>query len=1136
MSFKPTEEQLKAINSDGQILVSAAAGSGKTAVLVERVIRLLTREINPIRADKLLIITFTNAAANELKLRIDKKFQELIDKDKNNHFLIKQQMLLSSSSIGTIDSFCLNLIKENFEYLNISPDFKIIDNAEYTSLKSKVLKDIFKNKYEHNDVNFYNFLNLFPSDLDDLTAKNIIMDFFQVLSYQTFPEVFIENVKNLYSTNDYMAWLNSDNLIFSKTLTDSIEQLSKLKDEVDNNSNFYSLINIYFNYANDLLITLNNNKYEEIYNFLKDVNLPAPSSSTYKNKELQNKVRNYLSIIKDIVKKLLKIYKFDYKEINSNYIKIRNTVNLLIDLTLEFKDKLQELLIKKGLMTFDLAERLALSLLCKYEENKINILPNANEIVQRYDAVMVDEYQDTNNLQDFLFHLISNNGKNLFVVGDIKQSIYRFRGANPSNFLSKQTNYLDYIDNLQNKAQKIFLTKNFRSRKNICSFINYFFEKIALEESGSINYSDKEKLYPSAEFPENNETAADIVLINNTDDISNSELEAEYIAQYIIKTMQKEPFLKNNDDNLRKADYKDFAIFLRNDMGNIELFNRILSSYNIPVSTISKSPLISSEVTTIISLLKILDRKSDNISFVSALMSPLFGFNINEITALKTNYNDKFLLDSLYKEAKNGNIKSIKATEKINLFKNLASTLSIGELISKILDITNFRDIVLSMPNGNTRVNNLSILEELAYNFDDNQNNSLFAFLNFFEKISFEYNKDISINKNENSVNILTMHKSKGLQFPICIIAQNNKMFSKNDTRQVFLSNEKLGIGFKIFDENTGELLKTIPYDKIYQNNLKEQLNEELRVYYVALTRAEEKLVILVTNKGEFNLEKNNSTKINAFSSWIFNVLSNSKNEDFINHSFAVKNVNSFNILENKPIIENTENSNSINYDNVKKIKERFSFVYPYNELRDFSLKTSVSAIVSKGDKFNNSFSAKPSFVENEKLSAAEKGTALHKFMQFVDFNSAINNLQSEIERLIEFKFLSKDEGNSLNLKEVSAFLSSSLLKRILNSSEVKREYRFIYELPAHKVIKNLSNNLTDQKIIVQGAIDCLFIENNKIIIIDFKTDRLKEASNFIELYKEQLDLYSLACEKTFKLPVEEKYIYSLYLGKEIKL
>ena len=202
MSFKPTEEQLKAINSDGQILVSAAAGSGKTAVLVERVIRLLTREINPIRADKLLIITFTNAAANELKLRIDKKFQELIDKDKNNHFLIKQQMLLSSSSIGTIDSFCLNLIKENFEYLNISPDFKIIDNAEYTSLKSKVLKDIFKNKYEHNDVNFYNFLNLFPSDLDDLTAKNIIMDFFQVLSYQTFPEVFIENVKNLYSTYD----------------------------------------------------------------------------------------------------------------------------------------------------------------------------------------------------------------------------------------------------------------------------------------------------------------------------------------------------------------------------------------------------------------------------------------------------------------------------------------------------------------------------------------------------------------------------------------------------------------------------------------------------------------------------------------------------------------------------------------------------------------------------------------------------------------------------------------------------------------------------------------------------------------------------------------------------------------------
>jgi len=863
-------------------------------------------------------------------------------------------------------------------------------------------------------------------------------------------------------------------------------------------------------------------------------------------------VKSYKKSYDACVKALKKIYCYDTKTITESFKECKAAVNAIVEIMHEFIDRLNAKLDENGYVSFEHAQRLALSLLRKFEDGE-EVIPNScEELVNRFDCVMVDEYQDTNNLQDYFFNAISNNGKNLFAVGDMKQSIYRFRGANPENFKKKQVSFADYEDADETTPRRIFLKSNFRSRKGVCDFVNYFFEGRMTEKVGSIDYSTNEKLNFEAKFPENNEPTTEIVLLNHQGVLTKVELEGEYIAKYIKEQMLKAPFLKNEKTGgLRKAKFGDFAVFVRTDMGNIETMAKILSKYDIPFSVCADAPLLSNEVITVLSLLKAINSKTDNISLISALVSPLFGYTMEEIGELKL-IGRSCLYDDLLQSSKDGNKKASNTIALLKKIKHLSTSVSMGELVYNILKLTNFKEIVLSMDNGKVRANNLSLFEELAFSFDKNDAYSLPAFIAFCDKIAKTFTSDAKPNKKENTVKIMTMHKAKGLQYPICIIALNTKRFSNKESRESFLASDKLGVGFKYINSDNVKV-STPAFNEILAEDRAEQLSEEMRIYYVALTRAEEKLMVLISDNFENKTEEKDymdKTKILAFSDWVLDAAFSSSCSNLTRSILGLPSINSDDGKLFKVFYEHANGDDTLGiYDDSKnkpkppysfekhqEIEEKFSYEYPYKHLRNLTAKTSVSNLVHKSNKYSYTYLAKPYFAEKGGLSSAEKGTALHKFMQYADFNKAKANLNDQIEYLSEYGFLSEDEIKSLNIEQIKAFLESSLLNRALNSEKIYKEYKFISEIPAKTADPNLPDELNEENIIIQGAIDFMFIEKDGIVIVDFKTDKMQKEEDFISVYKEQLDYYSLACTKIFNLPIKERYIYSLYLGKTIKL
>lgn len=1152
MRFDPTPEQLKAINSNGQILVSAAAGSGKTAVLVEKIVKMISSEENAISPEKIMIVTFTNAAASEFRSRIDERLQEEAIKFKDNVALQKRLMLLNSAYIGTTDSICLRLVREYFEILGVSPNVKVVDSVEYHIMQLNILNDIFKERYQNEDEDLFALLKLFPDDIDDRKTKDLLLNFYKMVSIQISREKYLTSIHKMYEEPDFMYWLKSYSNSFIKRLNNIINYLKPFVQKLDEDSKLIPVIIEIINEIEKLISALNSNEYENIYNEINSVFKPKfPGESKKVPKETLSAVKSNNKAFSAIKKELSNIYCYDYETITESFDNCKKAAFAVSDILLEFIKRLDLELIEKGLVSFELSQRLALNLLRQFKDGEEIIPETAKMITDKFDCVMVDEYQDTNNLQDYFFNAISENGKKLFAVGDMKQSIYRFRGANPENFKSKQQSFYEYDEADDNAPRKIFLSSNFRSRIEICDFINYFFENRMTDKVGSIDYTDREKLNGLAQFPENDQCKTDIVLLNQPRHINKVELESFYIAKYIKKAMNDKPFLKGKNGELRKAEYKDFAIFVRSDQGNIDAFAKTFAKFNIPFSVAGNLPLLSSEVVTIVALLKVINCKNDDISFVSAMISPLFGFTMEDIASLK--FMKKACLFDALAVARNNNEKFNKSYELLSKIKHLSSSVSVGELIYTILNITSFKEIVLSMDNGKVRESNLSIFEELAFNFDKNASYSLAAFLSYYDKIADNFNGDSKPDKNENTVKIMTMHKSKGLQYPICIVALNTKKFSNKESQQNFLASNKIGVGFKYLNKDAKHIV-TPAFNSILAEDRAEQISEEMRIYYVALTRAEEKLVILISDNFSKNLSENNfiidTDIVNSFAAWVLDAAFSSSSSNNVRKIFGLplieKNDNNlFNLIyENSfedicTFNDQTEMfvvNNNFNQDAYEKYCNIFKFEYPYNHLRNLVAKTSVSNLVHKSNQFINSFTAKPSFAEAGGLSSAEKGTALHKFMQYVDFGAAKRDLNAEIERLYEYKFLSYNEVKSLNFTQINAFLDSALLNRALSSQKLYREYKFISEIPASMTDDNLPDVLKNQNIIIQGAVDCMFIENNELVIIDFKTDKMNCEDDFVKVYKEQLDYYSLACEKIFNMPVKERYIYSLHLSKTIKL
>ena len=1156
MAFNPTPAQEAAINEDGNILVSAAAGSGKTAVLVERVIKKLCDDKDPIRADELLIVTFTNAAAAEMRSRIEKRIDQEVQANPQNTGLFLQKHLLNNAKICTIDSFCIDLVRENFDKLGISPDFKIGEDATLNSINEEVIYSIINRYLEEKDSSFFELLDIVGAEFDEKNFANLVLSVYEFSRQLPFPDEWFDSLISNYSNGNF----NSENIWYRYAFQKADILLSNMQSEINTALELISYLedakNAYSKAFLDAIKQIDILKekaqtedWDEFYWALQDMSfmrLPTVRGlSGYSEVAAAKDIYKFLST--KATESLKKLFYNTSDFIDLQFKKIYPALELFIQILKEFEEKVFLEYKANNVFTFHNTEHLALKLLCKDADTPTDF---ASEIFSQYKEVMVDEYQDTNDLQNMLFYVLSGFDKRLFAVGDVKQSIYAFRGANPKNFLNKKNSYIPLEFAQNDDTKKIILGNNFRSKDQICDFVNYFFKLFMQSQTGSIIYEDEDLLIPTAKFPETQDVAVNFDIIDTALSDENSlTLEARRIAHYIDETINGEPCIKQDDNTLRKANYGDFTILLRSVANKAPIIVNELKSFGIPVNLNIGNFAESTEISTFLSLLKIIDNPQNDVALLTVLNSPIFSFSLDELAEIRANKKSGNLYSAIIFSAENGNNHSIDFLEKIKEYRQSSVILPLPQFISKLLNSTEYLNIASAMTDGAARRNNLLLLCEFAEQFYSTHTPSLSGFIRFIatQCDSITSGKSASTD----AVNIMSIHASKGLQFPICILASTATRFNDAEVRNSAAYSTKYGLGFKYFDEDAKQKFTTISREVILEDIKQSALEEELRLLYVAMTRAQDKLLFIASiNNVEKKLEGYKNlivasqntidytlfSRTKSYADWlIISALLHPNGRKFLNncdkilsqHTNSKLNIKLIDAV-NLPCAITTlkDEKAQSKSDFSSQLKENFSYSYPFDSLSNIQSKMSVSLLANKAESEKFAFTSKPAFMSKQGITATGYGTAMHKVMEFFDFAN-YKDTEAEIERLYEWQYISEEEKNAVSIEDLKAFFASSIFKRIKNSTSVERELRFMTEIAATKIDSSLDDSFENEKIIVQGAVDVCFVEDDQLVILDFKTDRVEDINQLAQSYGEQLSIYAAACEKIFGLKVKEKVIYS---------
>lgn len=1161
MAFNPTPEQKSAIETKGNVLVSAAAGSGKTAVLVERVVRLLSDRENPVSADRLLIVTFTNAAAAEMRTRIEKRLDAECRANPADIGLLKQRKLLSSAKICTIDSFCIDLVRENFERAGVSPDFKISDQSSLKTVNESVLSRLMGEYYEKGGEDFFGLMDLVGAEYDDGNFSDYILKMYDYSRQLAFPEEWFNSLSSAYNP----ACFNAQNRWYKYSVDKALKTAEEMRrvnsvilDALFEDEKAYDTYSFCFiSAANEearLYDAAKSGDWDEIFNALSAFDLPKIPRANGEKGRAAKAARDYILKQAENLKKLF----FDNTEgIIKQLDDIYGKVLLLSEILNELQKRLFREYLERNTFTFHNLEHLALKLLCEKTPEGICAANGAKELLSRYDEVMVDEYQDTNDLQDMLFYVLSNRGERLFAVGDVKQSIYGFRGAKPSNFLNKINAAVPAEKAEVNDPKKIILGCNFRSRKEICEYINYFFERLMTKKTGDIVYNEDEKLIPAARYPDPPQIPVSLEIVTNAGGSEESlRAEAARIADYIKRVMRSGECIRRDESTLRKAKFSDFAILLRNTKAKAAVVAEELRKNGIPVNYTLEGYAETSEVAVFLSLLKIVDNPESDVELLSVLMSPIFGFTAEETANIRIRRDKGSLYSALVFSAENGDSRCAEVLKRLEKYRILGATLTLSKLITRLLEDTDYLNTVWAREDGERRHGNLLMLVGLAEQYSADSTAGIGGFVDFVYRQSENGMKSAAALSGGDTVKIMSIHASKGLQFPVCIIAGTANGFNDNDSRNSALYSVDYGIGFKYYDEAEKLKRTTIAREVILDSGRRSTREEELRLLYVAMTRAQDKLhfsaaVGKLENKlkdcfSELVLAEGRPDNLfdgmGSYFDWLLMtcLVHPDGKELRANGGNIITEITESRISvsisetgEEEKAVELNKSEQEPNAELVEKLRENISYTYPYEGLFEIEAKCSVSALANKAESEKYAFSARPAFMSDGGITAAERGTATHKIIEFIDF-SKTDDIEAEIERLYEWQYISEREAKAVSRQKLKAFFDSTLFARIKASPLVKREMRFLTEMPVSAADPSLKGDFADENVIVQGAVDLCFEEDGEIVVVDFKTDRTDSPEDLSAAYAEQLSIYAAACEKIFEKRVKQRIIYSFALSREI--
>ncbi len=1183
-----TNEQLNAINARNTgIIVSAAAGSGKTSVLVERLIGILSDTENKTPADRLIVVTFTNDAAAQMKQRLSDALSEKIAREPDNLWLCRQQALLQTAKISTIHSFCFDLIRENIRSLDVSAGFRILDDTEEKMLKRRAVENTFELFYSKHPETINRLADFFSgNDRGDTELEEAVLKIYDFLMSIPYYDDWLRE-KTAFWKKGFCPDTDPFAEIYLKKLENSYRRvLHKAEHIGERYFNVFGEVSKCIEWETEQLRKAIANITSEEYEWDSRVKFPEPDSkkpnftSPRKKDAEQAAMFEDMKFIHDTYKDYAKNFQksvFTFDEICSDYAVHAAVTEDLHSMITSFAQELAKLKTEKNALGFSDAEQLTIKLLTeKGEEGEIRRTPLAKELSDYYSMIMIDEFQDANNNQDLIFKILSKGGTaekggtNLFVVGDVKQSIYRFRLANPKLFIDALEKSEEYTeDDFGGTNAAIFLNRNFRSSEQVISFVNYIFSTLMSRTTGEVDYTESEALVKGLDYPKGDRTTEFITIPSDSDDEEGICLDEPYaVAQKISSILgAKKVYDKGT---LRPCEPRDFCILLRGKAA-ADSFVEALAERNIRAHAEEPEGYLESrEISVLINLLAVIDNPMQNIPLVSVLMSPMFMLTAEEMAELavmKDREEDKYfrvVKRVLEGETEIGTNSVLYAKLKrfMEIFEKLrycAASQRLERFIRTIYDSTDFLSAVQVFRDGNQKRANLRLLLDIAESYENNSGGGITGFVRYIDMLVKKNGKmhhASTVSASDNAVSVKTIHKSKGLEYPFVFLCGTSKKFNESDVNSRMISSSDYGISFKIQNREQLKSYKSFPLyvmSRIERENL---ASEEMRLMYVALTRAREQLFITIPDNekirkkiyaisSEIIISRGLTTDMIAAADsmlyWIAAAMLIHPDGEWFRDGALVP------MLKSAPEVRFTaaepdkreEEQKAVvtafaDKDKVERLRKIFEYRYE-GELIDKSAKITVTEIAKSSDE-DKLYLRRPDFVsEQGELTAAEKGTAMHTFMQYADYAAAEVNPSSEADRLVEMGLLAKEESASLNLEQIKCFFDSELYRRMKKSDNVRREQKFL--------IKKSDAALDDERLMgynnssmLQGIADCMFEETDGIVIIDYKTDRVDSEGVLIKRYDLQLKLYSAALSRIFGKPVKEAYLYSFALGRAVRV
>lgn len=1158
---KWTDEQLHAISArNSNIIVSAAAGSGKTAVLVQRVINMITDDVNPVDIDKLLIVTFTNAAAAEMKSRIASSLNEIIVNNPNDTNARKQIQLLSSAKICTIDSFCIHLVRENFFKLDIEQDFKILDDSESKLISQTAVEKVVDELYGQDTDEFKLLVELLSDAKSDDNFIQSIKNIHEYIMAQPFPIDWLKTSCELYNP----AISINDSALKSYVTTQVMNQIALLKEIIENSKSVLVIGDDMFDVYtalldSDMLIlekteALLNSPWNELKSYLDTISFSKlPRAKKGYSEEIKGIIKNNRDLFKKIItKEIVPLFSVSEEEYLQDCSLLYPITDLLCRIVEAYNNEMFALKKEANAYTFSDIEHFAINLLFyKNEAGDIEKTELAEEYQNTFYEILVDEYQDTNSAQDSLFEMISN-GKNRFMVGDVKQSIYRFRLAMPHIFNQKKDSYKEYSSDNSEVNQKIILDKNFRSRDGICDFTNFLFSNLMTKNIGELDYTAEEYLNYGALYDSTDVPCASVKIIKSVDNIDSTEYEAMHAARLILKKIKdKEQIWDRNTESFRDIAFGDFAVLFRSAKSNIPVFTRVFSEYGIPVISNNKTNLFETyEVSILISFLKVIDNPSQDIELLSTLMSVFYGYTAEDIASAKVNFHAA----SLYASIVHDEAHFSKFIEDLRKYREYAASMSVENFVRQVISETSYISVISAMGNAEQRKLNVMKIIEFARNFDNGESVGLTAFMRYVDSIksaglSVE-SASVSNTGNDN-VHLMSIHQSKGLEFPVVILAGAKGKYNTADTSSLIQLHPEIGVGLKVNNEEQLYRYNSFQYSCIRDMNICSVMSENLRVLYVAVTRAKEQFITLVSDKApESHIASLAKKLINSKISPSIVKRIQRDSDLILLCALLHKDGQKLRECTDIPIISNPEytftldvefmdeicqnegseaDTNTVPATMTDEIQKKLSYQYDRYELSNFSSKRAASSLDEREKSFKFFAKTKPAFLNSSNLTAAQKGTAMHEFMQHCDYLNSKNNLGGEIERLVNDGFLTKLQAESLDKKKLNQFFDSELAKRMFESDHIYREIK----VSSFVRVSQLEDTSFNDKVLIQGIADCVFEENGELVLVDYKTDKVNSEEELLDLYKNQIKFYKSAVSKTLGKNVKTAMLYSFSLGKE---